>query len=216
MSSHALTTVETVKTYLGIPAADTSKDEFFKILINAASERIEKYCGRHFEKANYTEKYRGNNRQLLRLNQYPIISVALVKINGSTLDPSDYEILPAEGMLYRESLWSWSGYVQGLVGEPVGSVLNIEVQYTAGYILPKDENLQTSPPVVRTLPYDLELACIAFVAYIYGGRDGAGKASEQQGAWQVEYAKLTLDANTLPLPPEVMALCEGYRRLVVA
>lgn len=188
LSTHALTIIETVKSFIGIPVSDTSKDALLEILINAASERIERYCGRHFEKATYTEKYRGNGRQKLLLEQYPIISVTSVTVHGGLLDAAEYEIIAQEGALYREALWPWSGYTVGLVGELAGSKRNIEVTYAAGYILPKDDGTGT-PPVTRDLPYDLEMACVQFVAYIYGGKDGAGKNSEQQGGLQVTMPK---------------------------
>lgn len=208
-----MTTVTTVKSFTGIPAADLSKDSLLEFLINAASERIEKYCSRHFEKATYTEYHRGHERQRLLLNQYPIVSVTSVELNGSVLASTEYETEDADaGILYRETGWPWRGYSIGLVGEPGISVRNIKVVYVAGYVLPKDATEQNP----RTLPYELEQACISFVAHLYGGKEGAGKLTEQQGAVRTDYEKLVRGVGTLPLPPEVAALCEGHRKLVVA
>ena len=51
--------------------------------------------------------------------------------------------------------------------------------YEAGYVLPKDEDLQASPPIIRTLPYDLEDACIELVALKFNQRqeEAAGKVT---------------------------------------
>ncbi len=213
LSAHALTTVGTVKSFIGIPASDLTKDSLLESLVNAVSERIEKYCSRHFEKATYTEYHRGHERQRLLLNQYPIVSVTSVELNGSVLASTEYEIEDADaGILFRETGWPWKGYNVGLVGEPGVSTRNIKVVYVAGYVLPKDATADNP----RTLPYDLEQACISFVAHLYGGKEGAGKVSEQQGAVRTDYEKLVLGAGLLSLPPEVAALCESYRRSVIA
>lgn len=212
LSAHALTTVGTAKGFIGIPADDLTKDSLLEFLINATSERIEKYCSRHFEKATYIEYYMGHERQRLLLNQYPIVSIASVELNGQTLASTEYEIEDADaGILYREIGWPWQGYSVGLVGEPNVPARNIKVVYIAGYVLPKDATVDNP----RTLPYDLEQACVSFVAYLYGGRVGAGKASEQQGAVRADYEKLISGDKLLSLPPEVAALCEGYRKPVV-
>lgn len=213
LSAHALTTIETVKNFIGIPASDITKDSLLEFLINAASERIEKYCSRHFEKATYIEYYRGHERQRLLLNQYTIISVTSVELNGGALASTEYEIEDAgAGILYRETGWPWKGYSIGLVGEPGVSTRNIKVVYVAGYVLPKDATAENP----RTLPYDLEQACISLVAHLYGGKEGAGKVSEQQGVVRTDYEKLVRGVGILPLPPEVAALCESYRKPVIA
>lgn len=206
LSSHALTTVATVKEYLQRDVNDTSDENLITRLINVASERIEKHCDRHFEQATYTEKYRGNNRQLLRLNQYPVTAVASVTVSESAVDSGDYEILTEEGMLYNENLWTWSGYQAGLVGEDVGSKRNIEVQYTAGYVLPKDET-DGPPAVVRTLPYDLEQACIMLVAYyIKTDIDHYSTVFAESG---------NAISRPTKMPPHVVELLKPYRRLSV-
>lgn len=201
-AANALTTLEVVKSYVLKDMTDTSKDNLLERLINAVSGFIEKYCDRKFGKATYTEKYRGNNRQLLRLNQYPVTAVTLVTIDGNAVN--DYEILAEEGMLYRENLWTWTGYSIGLVGEDAGSKRNIEVQYTAGYVLPKDENLQANPPIVRTLPYDLEQACILMVQYYY---------KTDISYFSTEFAESGSVFKPVAMPGNVEKLLKPYRRL---
>lgn len=199
LSNHALTTYAAVKEYLKLSTDDEQNS--LERMINAVSEMIEKYCDRHFEKATYTEKYRGNNRQLLRLNQYPVLSVASVTIDGDAAD--DYEILSEEGMLYREDLWTWTGYSIGLVGEDAGSKRNIEVQYTAGYVLPKDDG----NPDSRTLPYDLEDACIQLVAIRHEMRGSEHMKSERIGPLTSDFVE--------DIPSHIRRVLDKYRRLVI-
>lgn len=205
LSAHALTTYEAVKEYLKL--SDDTQKNFIERMINVVSDFIEGYCGRHFEKATYIEKYRGNGRQKLLLNQYPIVSVTSVTVNGGLLDASEYEILAEEGALYCETLWPWSGYSVGLVGEPAGNTRNIQVQYVAGYVLPKDDGLGT-PPAVRNLPYDLEDACIELVAIRYEMRGSEHMKRETIGPLTSEFIQ--------DIPSHIKTVLDKYKRLVVA
>ncbi len=207
LSAHALTTLAAVKDFLKIDNTDSQYDGLLERMINAASEAIEGYCQRHFERASYNEWYRGNGRQMLVLSQSPIIQVILVELNNGAI--TDYEVMADYGMLYRLALWPAYGYPAGLVGDRVGSSQNIRVVYEAGYILPKDEDLQASPPVVRTLPYDLEDACIDLVALKFNQRqeEAAGKVTRAQADYQTTYQQ--------DIPPRLRQVLDRYRRLVV-
>jgi len=164
LSSHALTTLAEAKTYLKLNVTDY--DSTIERLINAASEAIEKYCNRHFEKAIYTEWYKGHGRQLLLLNQFPIVSVTSVTIDGSAYtegEDNDFTIDSEAGMLFRAVGWPGNRYYGGLTQDPMARRRNIKVVYEAGYVLPKD----VSPETPRTLPYDLEQACLLLVHFYY-------------------------------------------------
>ncbi len=166
LSPHALTTLEAVKEELGIDAGDASNDNYLVRLVNSVSDAIERYCDRHFEKASLTEKVAGQGSQRVLLSRTPILSVTSVTLSGSVLASSDYEVEAEAGMLFRASGWPWSAMRRPDIVQdqyPGSETRNIEVAYTGGYVLPKDENPAANPPVVRTLPYDLEEACIATV-----------------------------------------------------
>ncbi|OAT81101.1 head-tail connector protein [Desulfotomaculum copahuensis] len=207
LSVHALTTLAAVKDFLKIEIDDNQYDTLLERMINAASEAIEGYCNRHFERGVYDELYRGNGRQLLGLNQYPVQAVTLVEANGARI--TDYQVYKEEGMLYRLALWPAGAYFTGLVGDPVGSTRNIRVLYEAGYVLPKDEDLQASPPIIRTLPYDLEDACIELVALKFNQRqeEAAGKVTRAQADYQTTYQQ--------DIPPRLRQVLDRHRRLVV-
>jgi len=168
---------------------DNSKDEFLERKINSYSEWLEGRLGRKLSKDNYIEKYCGNSRQYLLLNQWPIIIVNSIKIDGGLLDNTSYETSTKDkkaGMIFKEDGWPWDGYLTGLVGEPLNARRNIEVDYDAGYILPKDATDEEP----RTLPYDIEELLIGIIASDYSKYGSQGlksfKISDVEWQWDNE------------------------------
>jgi len=203
LSTHALTTVETAKEYLQLDLSDTRYDNLLTRQINAASGLIERYCGRHFEKAEYTDKLYGNGRKKILLGQYPIVEVIEVLVDDVPV--TDYEVLAEEGMLYREMCWPWSGYLVGLASDPVGKRKNIQVRYKAGYVLPKD----MTPEDPRTLPYDLEEVCIELVAVKFRKmvEEADGKKRKVHEEQNIDYER--------DIPPGIKSVLDLYRRIEV-
>lgn len=85
----ALTDLATVKTFMGIPAADTSLDALITLLIPAVSAELERYCGRHFEAADYKTLVWSEGGKYLYLPEYPIIQIRRFMI-------SDWDVLLLE------------------------------------------------------------------------------------------------------------------------
>ncbi len=75
LSTYALTTVANARDYLSVAAGHT---ELITRLINAATDRIEKYCGRQFRARDYSEWYDGTGSNELYLPEYPIQTVGRV------------------------------------------------------------------------------------------------------------------------------------------
>lgn len=199
LSSHALTTLDAVKASL--TDVDNSSDTYLERQINAVSEFIEKYCNRHFEKKTYTEKKAGNGRQKICLDQFPIVSVTSVIVDGMFVD--DYEVDEEAGMFYRKGRWNWQGDLIGLVGEPGASFPNIVIEYIAGYVLPKDETIDNE----RTLPYDLEDATIQLVVIRYEKRGVEHMKRETIGPLTTEF----IDG----IPPQILEVLDKYKKLVI-
>ncbi len=201
LSTHALTTVENVKTLLAgkdtLPTAE--HDDLFRFLINALSDAVEQYCGgRHFEKATYTsERYSHPQGQYLALRQYPILTVTSVVIDTTTItagtDDDDYSILAQEGQLFRADGWDPDV-------TPLTDDRDIVVSYTAGYVLPKDHVPTTNE---RTLPWDLEYAAAQLVVAAYKLRDKAGLGAESFEGLSMSFSYW---------PPHVRATLDRYRR----
>lgn len=158
LAANALTTLETVKEMMGIPAeeSDPQVDNVLIRLINAASAWVETMTERKLGKNDYRQKCRGTGSQELVLKHYPIVSVQSVTEIGSgkVLPPESYDFDEKGdiGVLYREEGWPYRGYPSGLSGDYLAPQRYLLVEYTAGYVLPKDATAD-SP---CTLPADLE------------------------------------------------------------
>jgi len=130
----AYTSSDKVKKYAQVQYSDLgfTDDASFTswietVLIPAAEGYVDLYTGRSFGSQQVTEVYDGNGKNYLLLRNYPVTNISSIKINGSTIDPSDY-------------VWHRSGLVKlksTVFPEGVG---NIEVTYTYGY--------QSIPPAI--------------------------------------------------------------------
>ncbi|NBI30779.1 phage gp6-like head-tail connector protein [Chengkuizengella sp. YPA3-1-1] len=149
-----------------IPNSDVSQDEELSILLTTASEIIEKRCGRKFEIQEYIEKHSGTDWDHLFTKNYPITNVDYVKMTEEEVN--DYEIMPEEGILFRDSCWE-------------RGQRNIEIKYTAGY----EDNI----------PKSLEQACLFLAKVIY--TEEWGKASERIGN-QYSVTFIQGESNDLP------------------
>lgn len=194
LAANALTTLEPVLIELKLFSQDEdyATSRLLERKINAYSEWVERALGRKLGRKNYVEKYSGNNRQRLLLNQWPIININSIKVNGDTLDAALYECdanHKLQGVVYKTDGWTAESYLMGLVGEPGPSLRTIEVNYDAGYVLPKDDALLTP----RTLPYDLEDLVIALIAYDYAQQGSKGlksfKITDVEWVWNTGLAQ---------------------------
>ena len=163
LSANALTTLTKARSYLGL-GTDTSKDTDIEDLIERASDFLKSQTNRNFAKANYTEKKEGNNTDRIMLENYPVTAITSCTYNdvALTLD-TDYELEAAAGILYKEDLWYKTGVYAGLADRIAFAKKNITVVYTAGYVLPGAATAQ----IPRTLPYDIEEACIQLVQFYF-------------------------------------------------
>lgn len=169
LKDNALTTLEQVKQMLGIPEDELSpestdeerstvliRDNIIVNMINAASAWFESQTGRNFKLAKYKERYQGSSSQELCLRQYPIVSVERVTDTtaGTDFNPSQYSIEYRGhiGVIWKDDGWALQSYNYGLAFDPLFSKRYLEVEYTAGYVLPKDAT-EDNP---STLPSDIE------------------------------------------------------------
>lgn len=216
LSVQALTTVANVKTYLGI--TDASQDAMITQLINSVSDDIASRCNRVFLSAERTEKLAGNGRQALLLTFYPVTDVKSVTLNDTALTAgTDFVVEADEGYLFKmEGVWPKieSGqtlrppYIPELPLVDENSLKrNIEVVYTAGYILPYQATTGANP-IVSTLPYDLEMACIKMVAADINRKGSEHEKSENLGPLQSAF----LDSD---YSESVLGVLERYKRPVI-
>ncbi|GHU57279.1 hypothetical protein AGMMS49975_22520 [Clostridia bacterium] len=155
LADNALTTLERMKLMLGLSdIADERTDEIISLLINRASSWIERQTGRHLGKNTYVQQYDADGQQELVTIEYPIVAVASIEEDGAVVDPSLYDFgqTGSVGVIYRDDGWLHAGYRAGLAYDIVAIKRVIKVNYTAGYVLPKDAT-EDDP---QTLPADLE------------------------------------------------------------
>lgn len=158
LNANALTTLIRVKQMLGIADndEDTTRDTIIVNMINAASAWFESKTGRKFGLSSYVERYTAGNSQELCLRQYPIVSIKQVKdtADGSVIDPSAYSFAEDGhiGVVWKDNGWAMRSHKYGLANDPCFSRRYLQVEYTAGYVLPKD----ATPDNPQTLPSDIE------------------------------------------------------------
>ena len=187
-ASTDLTTLEKLKTYLGLEGA--GDDALLGALIDSVSEAIEHYCGRAFAEAERTEQHDGAGAATVLLKCRPVTAVSAVHDDPSRafgdatrLDPTAYLFYPEAGILER------------FAGCFADGRRNVKVVYTAGFA--------TVPPAV-------EQAANLLAAHFYnrGHQGGDGLASESLGAYTVSY-------NEAEWPAAVKGLLFEYREVGV-
>lgn len=187
LSANALTTVGALKDELGIASSDTSLDTHLKRMINAASDWLEAQLHRSLRLETVTESLSGFGRQRLNLARYPISSLTSVKVDGADVT-ADCKILNgARGQ--RGQIWRKDGFPLSARGygdltsdtDPSTADLNVEVSYKGGYVLPQDE----SATLPRTLPWDIEWACLRIVKH-WHDRDPGLKSEQSPTGYRYE------------------------------
>ncbi|ANB66177.1 phage gp6-like head-tail connector family protein (plasmid) [Anoxybacillus sp. B7M1] len=177
LADNALTTLEEVKSQLEIN--DGSLDNKIIRAINVASDRIERMCRRSFGLQNYVYQVKEPARMVF-LPNLPVVEI--LSINDSPATDVDFD--SESGMIQK---WFCSGAV---------------IRYRAGYVLPKDATDTNK----RTLPYDIEEACIRLVSYMVKETEGVGM---KLGDFSIEI-EAKEEASMLE---EIRGLLEPYRMI---
>lgn len=169
-------------------AEDKQADLIIELLINKASAWIERQTGRRLGRQSYHQWYDADGSQELVLLEYPIISIESIKEDGRLVDPSRYDFGQTGdvGVVYRDEGWLKAGWRRGLAYDVVAPKRVIEVEYTAGYVLPKDAT-EDDP---QTLPADLEGLIWDMVAQAYAsmcsGSQGLSSFSISDVSWRFD------------------------------
>lgn len=119
----ALLTWAEMKAYL--PTLTDADQTFGELLIEAASVLANRYAERKLKARDITDIVHGSSGYYLVAPQFPINSVASVKIDkdgafGAGTEVTDYRLMAGDGLLYRAS--GWGTYP-----------LSIQIVYNAGY-----------------------------------------------------------------------------------
>ncbi len=137
-----LTTLESLRQYLGLDDSDTQNDDLMFEIIKRVSKGVNNRLNRTLESTSYIEYYQGDGTNRLLVRQYPIISIASIYDDvdrqwpASTLkDPTSIVIanqtpglIQLKGDIFINSAW-WSYY----------NLENLKVTYVAGYATIPDD-----------------------------------------------------------------------------
>lgn len=217
LTSHALTTLDEVKTELGIAVA--TYDDVLKRMINAASDAIRRYCERTFYyEEDIAESVPGFGGTRLIVSRAPIVGdIDSITYEGAALSTDSYSIESASaGIIYGQYGFSWTARASGAAisyGIPGTEKSSYVVTYNGGYITP--QQVIDDGTLTRSLPYDLEDACIQLVTMRYRrqGRDPT-IGSEKLLSWNVSYMNENELINKDGIPAHVAGILDKYRRLV--
>ena len=178
-----LATLSALKSFLNI--SGTEADTFLTDCLKYATGIIHRYVGRQIEATDYDEYYDGTASNFVILNEYPIVSVSLLKSGDTMISSDDYKIYQEKGIIKLTS-----GYFTR--GDQ-----NIQVQYRGGY---------------ETVPEELALVCVEIAALIYRdsgvseGRLGRASLNLREGG-TVQYVRR--------LPEYFQNILKSYRRVSI-
>lgn len=191
LNANALTSLAFAKTYLKIPALETTLDSIVEFWINVASQRIETETRRKLKAQATTEFQDGRNNNIIVLREYPANSITSLTIDSDgvftdpsdIIDPASYRITDSGNSLLLIDQLFPRGYC------------NIKVVYNAGY---------------ASVPSDLENAALWFVSYYHKMRDAGdiGRTAKGKGD---ESVTILQDA-----PKDIMDTINLYRRIEIA
>ncbi|ALG71923.1 hypothetical protein VY88_10540 [Azospirillum thiophilum] len=194
-----LTTVAAVKAELAV--SGSGDDAWLADAITRASAIIRRWCNRVFAAETVRETYRlARPVPELLLSRLPVVTIASVTVDGTALASTVYEADAEQGTLYRldsrRRFLCWSGDV-------------IDVEYTAGFTMPG--------AVGRTLPEDVEAACIALCvrAYHAKGRDPALRSYTNVDVETFSLLDPDKAGGDGGLPADVAERLQPYRSVVL-
>lgn len=195
---------------------DTSSDALLEILRTRVSQAIASECGREFARDTVTQTFRllGANvvpysdrrtTSLILGRSFPdptltagYCTIASVTEDGTVLDPEDYEIDPTSGLLYRLASGCRFFWIAA----------NVEVIFTAGYVLPDDGN--------ATLPAEISGAAVELIraAKFNATRDPALRSEDILSGLYSYTLFDPMKADTA-LPASVSDVLDKYRNRTI-
>lgn len=192
----ALTDVQSVQLEIGL--SGTTEAGYLRGQIAQASAAISSWCGRVFARETVSEVFRPERcLESLSLSRFPVASIASVTEDGTALASTNYEVDAASGLLFRladDERTTWRAR-------------KVTVQYAGGYLLPDEAG--------RTLPHDVQRACILMVcaAYLARGRDPMLRSESAQDVGSASYLDPRVGMEAMP--PQAAALLQPYRVFTV-
>jgi len=124
--------LDLLKTLLGIPLDDTSKDPLILMLAGIALRGIQQRTGRTFVHGTFVDRVRGP-KLVVWLTEYPVEQIVAIGNDGATIDPAFYRADLRTGRVeFLNGCSCRWGYA------PCCTYIPIEITYDANSELPPD------------------------------------------------------------------------------
>lgn len=192
MAANDLTVLANVKQWLGIGDDVLADDDMLTRLVSAISTYVTAYLNRQILSADYTEQYTIGSGYQLTPENWPITAIKSLVINGNVIPASPDGI--QDGYVFTDKTVFLNGYTFGFAPFAQGArYLNVTLAYTAGY---------------ASVPLDLEQAVINLVSLRYQEKERIGQRSKSIAGEVVSF-------NLVDMPPDVQAILQMYRRIVI-
>lgn len=226
LNPNALCTLPAAKAFIQPGGMSATDDPRLEEVINRASSLIERWCGRPFAKAVYTNlRLRGPCESELFLRHTPIVASQpiTVTLNGTALtvwrteadgDPASKDVMLTSSCddpsFTPDILWRWYGWdvYSSYTVPPVATLVpvpaNVLLTYTGGFVL-------TTTSGYQTVPSDLEEAALEVVKKLWNDQ-----SKGIQDVTAVTMPSGSLNLFDAALPRRATVLLEPFRRLVVA
>lgn len=211
LTAQSLTTLAALKAELSLTSS--SDDAYLEALIERASERLVSLCGgRAFHySAPIVERVAGYATRFLLISRRPLLAIASITAHSTTLTADSYAIHDAQaGVISRVyGAWGQNALGWGVEREPISGSETREytVTYSGGWVTPT----QATGELPRSLPHDIEAACLALAVQEYRqrGRDLSVTSKKVLSA-SVGYAQ-----GGAALPPSVEQVVMRYREVAL-
>ena len=208
LNPNALTDYATVKARLRL--GNDNDQALIEQLINEASAALEHFTFRSLTYAPVvTEVLPLKGGPYLLLSRTPVVSIASITIDElGLIDPSEYVIDNAlAGIVYRDRNWPWSAQLRPDLNfqrdqQPGTEKKNTTVVYAGGYVT----GPQATAQLPRTLPSDLERACVITVVSYYR------EATRDPNIKQETVGKASRTYVGVDLPEQAQELASRYVR----
>lgn len=178
------------------PSGDVDDQEMIDIIIEISYELKER-CNREFYyKYNEVEMLSAFASPYLRVKRHTPIDVTQtisVVFDSAAFDPSIYTVPnPNLGIIYNRTGWYWTApLLPNVQQDPFPGYENplYQVTYSGGWVTPQQAADNPSDPIlaVRTLPYDIERACLDACVAVYRMR-GKNPLMKSEGLMSYRYA----------------------------
>jgi len=177
-----------LKTMLNITGS--SQDALITLVKASVEQFVKTYCGRDLLVASYTEFHDGDDGNLVRTIQRPIVSITSIHSDPARLF-GDAALIPSSDIV-DDSEGQRLGFIELLTYKFLKGVKSTKIVYSAGY---------------STVPGDLSYAALLIAAKQF---HIASKQMFAENSREVGDLRITLSVDTFPR--DAMEVIDRYKR----